>query len=489
MSASTERKNRAAARAAGTDKKMIANQEAEQKARKSRRKWIIGTVAVVLCIALVLILSSPMMYRVTTAESVLGKNYSPAQVKYVRSTAKSNLLGYGYENIVSYFGQETADEMLEQSMNSTIIQNAALLKYAQDEGISLNAQEKAAINDTVTRQMGYLREGAKTNGVSMSTYMSYIFGAGVNADVIRSGIQDSVLANKAYYSRFCELSFSPEELNAYYEDPADAELFHYAYYLVESGEERTVEEAQAAAEAVVMSFTDGMDEDIEPLVGLNDILAEEFPEAAATDRDAVLGNELDESLKPWLTEEGRQAGDITCLADADGDAWYVVLFLERRENTEPVVAVRHILVKAAANEEGVYTDEAKAEAKAQAEEILAAFEQGEKTEASFGALAYLYSEDNGSQASGGLYSTVKQGQMVPEFDAFCFADHQHGDTAIVYGESGAYAGYHVMYYVEKLPAREAAARDGLRDKAMSDWFSSLTEGVEPSFHWAYKLVD
>ena len=55
MSASTERKNRAAAIAAGTDKKTLAAREAEEKARKSKRKWIIGTVAVVLCIALVLI--------------------------------------------------------------------------------------------------------------------------------------------------------------------------------------------------------------------------------------------------------------------------------------------------------------------------------------------------------------------------------------------------------------------------------------------------
>ena len=69
MSASTERKNRLAARAAGTDKKQLAAQEAAEKSRKTRRKWIIGTVAVVLCIALVLFLSSPVFYRITKAET------------------------------------------------------------------------------------------------------------------------------------------------------------------------------------------------------------------------------------------------------------------------------------------------------------------------------------------------------------------------------------------------------------------------------------
>ena len=38
MSASTERKNRQAAREAGTDKKTIARQEAEKKAAKSKRR-------------------------------------------------------------------------------------------------------------------------------------------------------------------------------------------------------------------------------------------------------------------------------------------------------------------------------------------------------------------------------------------------------------------------------------------------------------------
>ena len=47
MSASTERKNRQAAREAGTDKKMLAlEKEAKEKA-KSKRRWTIGTVAVV----------------------------------------------------------------------------------------------------------------------------------------------------------------------------------------------------------------------------------------------------------------------------------------------------------------------------------------------------------------------------------------------------------------------------------------------------------
>ena len=51
MSASTEKKNRQAAREAGTDKKMLAAQEEASKKAQSKRRWTLGTIAVVLLIA------------------------------------------------------------------------------------------------------------------------------------------------------------------------------------------------------------------------------------------------------------------------------------------------------------------------------------------------------------------------------------------------------------------------------------------------------
>ena len=495
MSASTERKTRAAAKAAGTDKKTLAAQEAEQKARKSKRRWIIGTIAVLLCIALVLFLSSPIMYRITTAVSVGDKNYSPADVKYVRASAKSTLgnsLGFGdvsYDTLVSYFGQETTDELLTNVTNGNLVRNAALLGVAKEQGLSLGQTEKSAIADSVKTQLSYLKEAAKNNGVSASTYMSYIFGAGVNENVMRKNMEEGVLAQKAYLDKFTSLSFTPEELKAYYEDPADGDTFTYSLYLVTADENRTAEEAKAAAEAVVMSFTDGFDTSVAPEVAFADLLAEEFPEATPTQRTAVQGSNLDETFRAWLTDESRKTGDITAIEAANDAGWYVLMFQERSDNTEEVVAVRHILVMAEADENGVYTDEAKAAAKAEAEKILADFEKSGKTEADFAVLAYLLSEDGGSSANGGLYSALTPGQTVPELDAFCFADHQYGDTAIVYGESDAYAGYHVMFFVEKLPARDAAARDALRSQAMGTWSNGLIEGLEPVTHWANKLVD
>ena len=486
MSASTERKNRAAAIAAGTDKKTLAAKEAEEKARKSKRKWIIGSIAVVLCIALVLFLSSPIMYRITTAETVGGQNYSPAEVNYFRATSKSTLSGYGYDTMANYFGQETADQLLENDVNSKLIRNTALMNYAKEQGISLSAAEKKAAAEATKTQMQYLRDGAKTNGVSLSTYMSYIFGAGVNENVIRGIMEENSLTSKAMFSKFLEMSYSPEELTAFYEDPVDGDLFSYATYLVTAEEGADPAEAKTAAEALVAGFQDGYDGEADLITAFNDLLAEDFPEASATERTNILGSDLEADLRDWLVAEERQAGDVTAVEAENG--WTVVLFREHSDNSQDTVSVRHILIMAEADENGAFTDEAKAAAKAKAEEILAAFQAGEQSEAEFAVLASLYSEDSGSSGAGGLYTGIEPGQMVPEFDEFCFADHNYGDTGIVYGDNGGYAGYHIMFYVGRMSARDANALDNLRGDAMNDWLTELTAGMERSTRWAYKFV-
>ena len=83
MSASTEKKQRQAAREAGTDKKTLAEQEAAKKKAKSNRRWTLGTIGVILLIALILFLNSSFLYTHTTAISVGDAKYSPAEVSYV----------------------------------------------------------------------------------------------------------------------------------------------------------------------------------------------------------------------------------------------------------------------------------------------------------------------------------------------------------------------------------------------------------------------
>ena len=117
------------------------------------------------------------------------------------------------------------------------------------------------------------------------------------------------------------------------------------------------------------------------------------------------------------------------------------------------VDVRHILVKVAGGttaEDGsvTYSDQEWKTCEESAQAILDAWLAGDKTEESFAALAAEKTEDPGSQATGGLYEQVYEGQMVPEFNDWCFdASRQYGD----YGLVKTTYGYHVMFFVGSEP--------------------------------------
>ena len=188
-------------------------------------------------------------------------------------------------------------------------------------------------------------------------------------------------------------------------------------------------------------------------------------------------------------DSARRAGDITVEADSSESGYYVVAFAGRDDNHYRTASVRHILIKAAADENGAYTEEAKAAAMARAEEILAEFEAGDRSEESFAALAEQYSEDAGSNTNGGLYEDVAKGQMVKEFNDFCFGGHKPGDTGIVYGESAAYAGYHVMYYVgEGELYSDTIALNDLRSAAEEAWMTELLSGYETKDGFGLRFV-
>ncbi len=117
------------------------------------------------------------------------------------------------------------------------------------------------------------------------------------------------------------------------------------------------------------------------------------------------------------------------------------------------VDVRHILVQVqggTAAEDGTvtYSDEEWKTCEAAAQEILDTWLAGEKTEESFAALATEKTEDPGSQATGGLYQQVYEGQMVQPFNDWCFdASRQYGDYDLVQTSYG----YHVMFFVKSEP--------------------------------------
>lgn len=114
-----------------------------------------------------------------------------------------------------------------------------------------------------------------------------------------------------------------------------------------------------------------------------------------------------------------------------------------------LIDVRHILLCPKGGTEGenneiTYSQQEWDDCLKEAEALLKQWQNGEATEESFALLATEKTEDPGSQATGGLYTYVYEGQMVPAFNDWCFDEsRQYGDTGIVKTNYG----YHIMYFV------------------------------------------
>lgn len=505
MSASTEKKLRQAARQAGTDKKTLAMEKEAKEKAKQKRRWTLGTIAVILLIAFIFFLNSNLLYR-TTALTIADEDYSASQMNYYYGEQYYYMVNQ-YGSYVSLFGLDTSSGLkgLEyqpctisteemswrdyflQTAERTLVQEKALRDYAAENGIELSQEEL----DAVEASFDGMEEYATSQGyASADNLFAANYGPGVNTDMVRAANRDSTLVSKAMTEYSDGLEFSQEEIDETYAAyNGEQDYFNYAYYYVlaettevtgEDGEttSQVSDEALAASEdtanAILEAYLSGEEEDY--VERLNAAVASQVEDASATQPGKVQGASLG-SYKEWMMDSARKAGDATVSADSSGSGYYVVVFLSRDNNDYNMAQVRHILVKVVADEEGNYTEEAKAEALAKAEDILAEYEAGDKTEESFAALAEEYSEDTGSNTNGGLYDAVTKGQMVEEFDKFCFEGHKHGDTAIVYGESSSYAGYHVMYYVgEGENYADYIARTDLENQAVSQWLSDITAG-------------
>lgn len=103
------------------------------------------------------------------------------------------------------------------------------------------------------------------------------------------------------------------------------------------------------------------------------------------------------------------------------------------------VNVRHILIQA----EDPSNADSMAAAKVRAEDLYTQW-QADPTEENFINMAGTHTEDPDSQSTGGLYEDIYPGQMVTNFNDWCFDEtRQPGDHGIVETEYG----YHIMYFV------------------------------------------
>ena len=496
MSASQQKKLRKEQQAEGLEQ--LTPLELQEAASKKRSKVLITITCIILAVLIVVaaVFNSNLFYNKVAAAEINGKTYSAAEVNYYYWTNYYTFCNT-YGSYLSYMGLDTSlplgdqqysedmtwEDYFKEQAKTTMIQIQSICEEAKEAGFELDEDALHEIEHSIED----LDATAESAGfASVKQYLTAGYGKGMTEEIMRECLTDVYTANLYYQEIYESFTYTDEELEEYYTENADSfDYIDYSYYLVsaEADEEGNVsEDAMAAAKATADSIIAGVDS-VETFE--NHVAASGEDVSATTTTTA--GASLNTNFAEWLLDDSRTAGDCTVI-EVENSGCYVVYFSGRNNNHYPTVDVRHILINAEANEDGEYTDEAKAEAKAKAEDLLAEWEAGDATEDSFAALANEHSEDSGSNTNGGLYETVYEGQMVEEFNDFCFADGRTaGDTGIVYGTNGYYAGYHIIYFVGQSDVLYSSyiAENELRNEELNAWNAEKME----SYTYTKKMAD
>ena len=195
------------------------------------------------------------------------------------------------------------------------------------------------------------------------------------------------------------------------------------------------------------------------------------------DADTVVG--------AWLLDESRKAGDTALLDDEDNSSMTLIQYVGRALSDDYTVAVRHTLVAFesagadSTDEEKAAAEAANAGKKAQAEALYEEWKAAGATEEAFIEMAKEHSDDSNA-AQGGLYTGVFQGQMVAEFNDWCFDEsRQPGDHGIVETSYG----YHIMYFVENEGlSYRGDIKDALLAAEYNEYLTGLKENVTTTYN-------
>lgn len=376
-------------------------------------------------------------------------------------------------------------EYLDGYMDEYLI----LAESAINSGKSLTESEEKLITDWAN------------NDFDESKYSSR-----VSKETAAECLKLKTLAMKYACSELFEHEFTIDEVNAYFaENKKLYSYIDYRYFSVnyisetdeteteaeneetdedeydEDGEEITLTADQAADMANALKECKSDEEFASVLLAKMELYYASLDEEEKTDAvegTLVEGQPYSEGYDEldWMFDEQRQVGDVYYDHNEEEQVYTVMMIVKPLYSDESkTVNVRHILVMPEDD-----TDEADAAAKAKADAIYAKFTSGGSTVADFKVLAMLYSEDGGSCMMGGIYEGIFEGDMVEEFDDWCFDESRAvGDSAIVKTDYG----YHIMYFdAFGLTGSLASARAQLLSDTYSETYENLSNSIVPTYN-------
>lgn len=436
-----------------------------EKKRKEKRNSIIITVCVILAAVLILGLvvlnkmnNSGVMLRSTTAAESENNKVTGTMMAYFYNT---NLQSYA--QYLSMLGVDTSKSLKAQECayvegggtwfdyfttltKSYVKELLAVCEAAKKANVSLDDDDRATIQNNIKA----IEEQAAANNHTIVTYLAATVGNGINVKDIEDCIGLMLLADKYKKEYTDSLSYTNEELEAFYsENQADYDGYDYYIYTLKASDFME-KDAEGNAIGDTAEANEKAKAAADVLAGAGDAaefeaLVSEYVRANIADSDASVDSALKamsikHALKSSLSEDvagwAESATACNTFTVTNEDSYTITVYMLVKEAYRyDMMArnVRHILFST-----DTYEDSTKVN------EVYLDWESDGFTEDKFVKLSTQYNEDTGSQATGGLYENLSYGETVEEFNDWAF------DEARVPGDHGMIEtsyGWHIMYYV------------------------------------------
>ncbi len=532
MSASSKKKLRKEQNAAQLTEKQLTEQK-EAKKLKNYTQGFIAVMALVLVLAIVTVsvsayLTSGIRERNTNAITLGEHTLTTAELNYffidvVNKTYNQWVNQYGqYADmyIAWVHGLDISSPLNEQMYDDKQTYAEYFVDMAVKEAKDAFAIYDKAIADGHTRTEDEIKDVNETieamelyaqlSGASFSNYLKSTYGHGAEKETFIKYLDILSVVDSYKVKYYDGLTYDKTAMDKYNKENFDKfSSFSYTSFFVNSNkfltggktddngttiysdEEKAaaLKAAEEAAKKIVASNA-ATTEKLDAAIKEHEKYKNDSS-AKSTETESALYTTISKEIAEWLAAEDRKVGDIAYVphvvtsTDEDGketsvtDGYHIVIMRERKDNTEKLVSVRHILIKPTANstkDDGTkYSSEKEwDEAKKKLEAIRDEWLAGEKTEASFEKLAKEKTQDDGSKTNGGLYEDVIPGSMVKEFDQWIFdTTRKAGDYGIVKTEYG----YHLIYFVKTSDQtyRELMIKNAMREEDYTKWVDSIIE--------------
>lgn len=397
-------------------------------------------------------------------------------------------------------------EKLHEDTLEIIQLHKAYYNEALKMGLKLTKADEAFID----KQIEDLRDEAKSAGsnssssnsenkvtYSLNAYLRKVYGGSINERFLRKQLKIQVLAQKYLTERTNEIAkdYDQKDIDAEYKKDTTAYDFAtfraYTFKTTElTKEDKETDDALKARQAKANAEVKKNANDFYNAVTNDATFTAKAKELNKDTADYNVDKEtkysmlkstaqstFSEDAAKWLFDSSTKVGSKKLFSDEENGKYIVVLALSK-PHQEQTVTARHILFQTKDQNSGNdLSEEEIAKKKTQAEDVLKKFNEGDKTEDSFAALANEYNEDTGSSSNGGLYEHIYPSQMVTEFNDWVFdANRKAGDVELVETDYG----YHIIYFVAKdgKDYYDSAIRSSKANKDIETETKALQEGKD-----------